>query len=289
MQARIKSIPARRNSAGDAPPDSRPSRLAMWFVPCDSTLPVQPSPKAVSGGSNISVSSLRAARLARAQHYGLRSRGVKGWAGRVRATHWAPSSTGHRPDRVPTQGAKPAFLASRYAVTYLDAEAKELYERVYCQRREMENRLKEQQLDLFAARALVALFGPRLPGAVEGLPDSLSRPPKDMQGVFDLQAWLPGRAPSVRPRRPHNRVLQPDALGLDFGLGGAGPRADSLVAAAPQDDTHFGRTDAVRGCGKALKQVESPPAFEKRALDPYRRKAEKVANSFAVEHLRATG
>ena len=35
-------------------------------------------------------------------------------------------------------------------MTNLDGEAKDLYERVYCQRGEMENRLKEQQLDLFA-------------------------------------------------------------------------------------------------------------------------------------------
>ena len=40
----------------------------------------------------------------------------------------------------------------RFIVTNLDGEAKVLYERVYCQRGEMENRLKEQQLDLFADR-----------------------------------------------------------------------------------------------------------------------------------------
>lgn len=40
----------------------------------------------------------------------------------------------------------------RFVVTNLDGEAKELYEQVYCQRGEMENRIKEQQLDLFADR-----------------------------------------------------------------------------------------------------------------------------------------
>ena len=40
----------------------------------------------------------------------------------------------------------------RFVVTNLDGQAQELYERVYCQRGEMENRLKEQQLDLFADR-----------------------------------------------------------------------------------------------------------------------------------------
>ena len=34
----------------------------------------------------------------------------------------------------------------------MDDEAKELYERVYCPRGEMENRIKEQQLALFADR-----------------------------------------------------------------------------------------------------------------------------------------
>ena len=40
----------------------------------------------------------------------------------------------------------------RFIVTNLPGPAKELYERVYCQRGEMENRIKEQQLDLFADR-----------------------------------------------------------------------------------------------------------------------------------------
>jgi len=40
----------------------------------------------------------------------------------------------------------------RYVVTNLDGAAQDLYERVYCARGEMENRIKEQQLDLFADR-----------------------------------------------------------------------------------------------------------------------------------------
>ncbi len=40
----------------------------------------------------------------------------------------------------------------RYIVTNLRATAKHLYERIYCARGEMENRIKEQQLDLFADR-----------------------------------------------------------------------------------------------------------------------------------------
>ncbi len=40
----------------------------------------------------------------------------------------------------------------RYVVTNLEGGGQELYEQLYCQRGEMENRIKEQQLDLFADR-----------------------------------------------------------------------------------------------------------------------------------------
>jgi len=40
----------------------------------------------------------------------------------------------------------------RTIVTNLDGAAQELYEKLYCQRGDMENRIKEQQLDLFADR-----------------------------------------------------------------------------------------------------------------------------------------
>ena len=40
----------------------------------------------------------------------------------------------------------------RYVITNLEGEAKALYERLYCARGEMENRIKEQQLALFADR-----------------------------------------------------------------------------------------------------------------------------------------
>ena len=46
-----------------------------------------------------------------------------------------------------SKGANP-----RYLVTNLEGGGKELYEQLYCQRGEMENRIKEQQLDLFADR-----------------------------------------------------------------------------------------------------------------------------------------
>lgn len=41
---------------------------------------------------------------------------------------------------------------TRYVVTNLQGTAQELYEKTYCARGEMENRIKEQQLDLFADR-----------------------------------------------------------------------------------------------------------------------------------------
>ena len=61
-----------------------------------------------------------------------------------------PDAAGGRQGRAPGQGANPRFI-----VTSLDEEAidaKPLYERIYCARRTMENRLKEQQLDLYADR-----------------------------------------------------------------------------------------------------------------------------------------
>ena len=45
------------------------------------------------------------------------------------------------------KGANPRFI-----VTNVPGDPRELYEEVYCQRGEMENRIKEQQLDLFADR-----------------------------------------------------------------------------------------------------------------------------------------
>ena len=46
----------------------------------------------------------------------------------------------------------------RFIVTSLDRDARELYESVYCARGEMENRIKEQQQDLFADRLSSAGF-----------------------------------------------------------------------------------------------------------------------------------
>ena len=54
-----------------------------------------------------------------------------------------------------TQGeANPRFIVTSLAPA--EAEARHLYEKVYCARGEMENRIKEQQLDLFADRTSAA-------------------------------------------------------------------------------------------------------------------------------------
>jgi len=52
-----------------------------------------------------------------------------------------------------SQGANPRFL-----VTNRPDDPQELYDKVYCQRGEMENRIKEQQLDLFADRVSCQKF-----------------------------------------------------------------------------------------------------------------------------------
>ena len=50
--------------------------------------------------------------------------------------------------------AKPRFVVT--SLKPAEAEARTLYERIYCARGEMENRIKECQLDLFAGRASAA-------------------------------------------------------------------------------------------------------------------------------------
>ena len=48
------------------------------------------------------------------------------------------------------KGANPRFVVT--SLSGNEFEAQELYEKIYCARGEMENRIKEQQLDLFADR-----------------------------------------------------------------------------------------------------------------------------------------
>jgi hypothetical protein len=53
-----------------------------------------------------------------------------------------------------SQGANPRFVVTSLSATEIDART--LYEQVYCARGEVENRIKEQQLDLFADRTSAA-------------------------------------------------------------------------------------------------------------------------------------
>jgi hypothetical protein len=63
------------------------------------------------------------------------------------------ADTWDRPRRVIVKAEHSAKGANpRYVVTNLNGQAQALYEKVYCARGDMENRIKEQQLDLFADR-----------------------------------------------------------------------------------------------------------------------------------------
>ena len=66
---------------------------------------------------------------------------------RLRGGELGPAAAGDRQGRAHGAGANPRFV-----VTNVPGDPQELYEEVYCQRGEMENRIKEQQLDLFADR-----------------------------------------------------------------------------------------------------------------------------------------
>ena len=55
-------------------------------------------------------------------------------------------------ERLPDGNNRSGKENTRYIVTNLDGDAKELYEEIYCARGDMENRIKEQQLMMFADR-----------------------------------------------------------------------------------------------------------------------------------------
>jgi hypothetical protein len=70
--------------------------------------------------------------------------------------HWSTRTSWTRPRRVIAKaeqldkGPNPRFIVTNLPETYATPQA--LYEEVYCARGDMENRIKEQQLDLFADR-----------------------------------------------------------------------------------------------------------------------------------------
>jgi hypothetical protein len=57
-----------------------------------------------------------------------------------------------------TQGSNPRFVITNLQAEQYDAQ--ELYEQIYCARGDMENRIKEQQLDLYADRTSTELLAP---------------------------------------------------------------------------------------------------------------------------------
>jgi hypothetical protein len=66
-----------------------------------------------------------------------------------------PCTPGHRQGGAPDQkGANPRLIVTSLPAAAIDSRT--LHERVYCARGEMENRIKEQQLDLFADRTSTA-------------------------------------------------------------------------------------------------------------------------------------
>jgi len=81
-------------------------------------------------------------------------------ARRFRDFLYATRNSWSRPRRVIAKaehlpkGANPRFIVTSLAAAEIDG--RRLYERVYCARGEMENRIKEQQLDLFADRTSAA-------------------------------------------------------------------------------------------------------------------------------------
>jgi len=61
---------------------------------------------------------------------------------------------------LPARGASAAKENHRYVVTNIEGDGQSLYEQLYCQRGESENRIKEQQLGLFADRTSCHHFVP---------------------------------------------------------------------------------------------------------------------------------
>jgi Transposase DDE domain group 1 len=98
---------------------------------------------------NKALENLAADEIARAQRQFLNT----GQPQRIFSSFSYSASTWDRLRRVivkaehNAQGANPRFI-----VANVPGDPQELYEQVYCQRGEMENRIKEQQLDLFADR-----------------------------------------------------------------------------------------------------------------------------------------
>lgn len=85
----------------------------------------------------------------------------------------------------------------RYIVTNLSGDAQDLYEKLYCARGDMENRIKEQQLDLFADRTRCPAGHARMPE--RELPQVVAEPVPPI--AFQPCLHIIGNGSSHRPQR----------------------------------------------------------------------------------------
>ena len=117
----------------------------------------------------------------------------------------------------------------RYVITNLEGEAKALYERLYCARGEMENRIKEQQLALFADRTSCHKWWPnqfRL--ILSSLAYTLiaTIPPAGAEGHHDgpgSGGHYPPQAPEDRRRRHTQHPPRPPPSLQRLPVPGPGP------------------------------------------------------------------
>ena len=132
------------------------------------------------------------------------------------------------------KGANPRFVVTSLRAAKIDARS--LYEDIYCARGEVENRIKEQQLDLFADRTSAATTRQPTPAVVclDGLcparcvaPD---RPASHPVCRRDLRHH-PAQAPQDRRSGPHQRAPHQDRHGLSLSVPNRVPPRLPLPAA----------------------------------------------------------
>ena len=117
----------------------------------------------------------------------------------------------------------------RYVITNLEGEAKALYERLYCARGEMENRIKEQQLALFADRTSCHKWWPnQFPSdpLIARLYADRDDPPAGAEGHHDgpgSGGHYPPQAPEDRRRRHTQHPPRPPPSLQRLPVPGPGP------------------------------------------------------------------
>ena len=140
------------------------------------------------------------------------------------------------------RGANPRFV-----VTSLAGDGRDLYERLYCARAEMENRIKEQQLQLFADRHLVPpMVAQPVPPAARQPRLHLDRrdPPararRYRHGPRPMRHHPPQAAQDRRGDHPQHRA---GALPLVVGLPRAGPLPSGRRPAQTRITQHPARAE----------------------------------------------